>query len=462
MNLEIGRFDASSVGPSAARARWQPSRTQLRARLVAGLILLDLLCIFGGFMTAGLLYGPAKEGNHWLEIAAIILPLYLVTAINGHAYAAGVIQEPFRGVSRALQALVVAAGAVILIAFYLKASDSFSRATIAIGFMASVVLLGIARDMFLRKARKIVGGNPFSIVVIGDAGAVANGSIVLAESNFDPDDHCPMMYDRLATSLKDADRVVVACSAERRMSWARALKGANIQSEIIVPELLSLAPLGLGEWNGTPTLVVADGPLGKVDSFIKRAFDICVSGAALLALLALFVAVAVAIKLESRGPVFFVQTRIGRGNKMFRMLKFRSMRVEQCDGDGNTSTMRDDDRITRVGRFIRKTSIDELPQLVNVLLGDMSIVGPRPHAIGSKAENKLFWEIDERYFHRHAAKPGLTGLAQIRGFRGATMVQADLTNRLQSDLEYLNHWSIWKDIRIILLTFKVLIHKNAF
>jgi len=118
--------------------------------------------------------------------------------------------------------------------------------------------------------------------------------------------------------------------------------------------------------------------------------------------------------------------------------------------------------VTRVGRFIRRTSIDELPQLINVVIGDMSIVGPRPHAVGSRAENKLFWEIDERYWHRHAAKPGLTGLAQIRGFRGATDREDDLTNRLQADLEYLNDWSLWRDIKIIVMTFGVLRHKNAF
>jgi lipopolysaccharide/colanic/teichoic acid biosynthesis glycosyltransferase len=138
------------------------------------------------------------------------------------------------------------------------------------------------------------------------------------------------------------------------------------------------------------------------------------------------------------------------------------MRVEASDGRGAASTLRDDQRITAVGRFIRKTSIDELPQLINVLIGDMSVVGPRPHAVGSRAENLLFWEIDHRYWHRHAAKPGLTGLAQVRGFRGATERRGDLTNRLQADLEYLNYWSIWRDLKIILRTFAVLVHRNAY
>jgi polysaccharide biosynthesis protein PslA len=144
------------------------------------------------------------------------------------------------------------------------------------------------------------------------------------------------------------------------------------------------------------------------------------------------------------------------------MIKFRSMRSDLADGAGHRSASRDDDRITAVGRIIRASSIDELPQLLNILKGDMSFVGPRPHALGSTAGDQLFWEVDNRYWHRHASKPGLTGLAQIRGYRGATHNRSDLTKRLQADLEYLAGWTIWRDIRIILATFKVVIHKNAY
>jgi lipopolysaccharide/colanic/teichoic acid biosynthesis glycosyltransferase len=138
------------------------------------------------------------------------------------------------------------------------------------------------------------------------------------------------------------------------------------------------------------------------------------------------------------------------------------MRADLCDANGNQSTQRDDDRITRVGRIIRATSMDELPQLLNVLRGDMSLVGPRPHALGSLAGSKLFWEVDQRYWHRHACKPGITGLAQVRGFRGATHESKDLSNRLHADLEYLAGWSIWRDVAILFRTFRVLVHKNAY
>jgi len=144
------------------------------------------------------------------------------------------------------------------------------------------------------------------------------------------------------------------------------------------------------------------------------------------------------------------------------MYKFRSMRNDLTDLRGDRSASRDDDRITRVGHFIRRTSLDELPQVLNVLLGSMSLVGPRPHALGSLAGDALFWEVDERYWHRHALKPGITGLAQVRGFRGATHRRSDLTQRLQSDLEYMAGWSIWRDAAILLSTIRVVIHSNAY
>ena len=172
--------------------------------------------------------------------------------------------------------------------------------------------------------------------------------------------------------------------------------------------------------------------------------------------------IALAIKLDSPGPVFFRQPRIGRQNRVFNVLKFRSMHVNQLDQGGRTSTSRGDPRVTRVGRFIRASSIDELPQLLNVLFGDMSVVGPRPHAVYSTAEQKLFWEIDSRYWHRHACKPGITGLAQVKGLRGATEVESDLTNRVSADLDYMANWTFTGDILIILRTFAVIFHRNAY
>jgi len=434
-------------------------------RAIIYLMSIDILAIAVGFSAAVLLRSHLLPGSNWLITLGVIIPVFVTIAGNSHAYSASTFQDTSRAVAKGAQALLLAICAVIFVAYCLRVSEIFPRLIIAMGSIVSMMLLVIGRYFAVRNLSMLVGGNPFKVVLIhdGDAPLPAGDFSVLIASNgyFDPDRHDPVMYDRLATALAGADRVVVACPQERRIAWAHALKGANVLSEIALPELEPLAPLGRTHGR-TPTVVVANGALGLADRLLKRSFDLAVASAALTFFAPLLAIVALLIKLESRGPVFFRQTRIGRGNQMFQMIKFRSMHVQNCDGTGARSTVRNDDRITRTGNFIRGSSIDELPQLLNVLGGSMSIVGPRPHALGSRAANKLFWEVDERYWHRHAAKPGLTGLAQVRGFRGATLIEDDLRNRLQADLEYLDTWSIWRDLKIIALTFKVLSHRNAF
>jgi lipopolysaccharide/colanic/teichoic acid biosynthesis glycosyltransferase len=272
----------------------------------------------------------------------------------------------------------------------------------------------------------------------------------------------PIILDRMGRLLHNCDRVILACAPDRRLGWSRVLKGMDIDVELLAPELSELGALGMRGFNGHSTLLVSCGPLGVRDRAVKRALDLAIAAPALLLLAPVMLAIAAALKLECRGPVFFRQERVGRGNRIFEVLKFRSMRTEAADPNGHRSASPSDDRITRVGRFIRSTSLDELPQLINVVRGDMSIVGPRPHALASTAGDALFWQVDSRYIHRHAIKPGMTGLAQVRGYRGATLCAADLSNRLQADLEYLSGWTIWRDIRIIFRTFRVIVHSNAF
>ncbi|WP_264945014.1 exopolysaccharide biosynthesis polyprenyl glycosylphosphotransferase [Sphingomonas canadensis] len=442
------------------------SRSRSRLRLYGGLAIAEALAILYGFFLAGQLYPPGIQPDQWLLSASTIMPLYAIVALNTRAYSAKVLRDFWSGVARALRALLIAGGLFLLIAFCLKATDSFSRVTLMLGFGVSALLIATARALCLRITERVLGEISYSVALIIDQDAEIprgdHATVLHIGADFDLDSDSPAMFDWLARALEAADRVVVACPAARRQDWVRILKGANVRSEIYAPELEALAPLAMGNWRRLPTVIVADGPLNKLDQLVKRCFDFVVAAGALVVFAPLMLVVAIAIKLESPGPVFFVQTRIGQGNRMFRMLKFRSMRAERSDGHGHASTGRDDDRITRCGAIIRKTSIDELPQLINVLLGDMSIVGPRPHALGSRAGSRLFWEIDNRYWHRHAAKPGLTGLAQVRGYRGTTEQESDLTDRLQADLEYLNDWSIWKDVKILFMTFRVLVHRNAY
>ena len=355
----------------------------------------------------------------------------------------------------------------LLTVFSLKATGQLSRLGISAGILCSATLLVMQRLIIVRTVRRHFSDNLFAQLMIIDGGMIpedVSGMVIVdaegAGIKADLDD--PYMLHRLGTLLRDFDRVIISCPADRKTDWAQMLKGGNILGEIIVPELDSMAPLAVQTYRGVSTLVVARGPLNLANRAQKRLLDIAITVPLLIALTPLLVAIAIAIRLDSPGPIFFKQERIGRGNRLFHILKFRSMWVEQCDAAGASSTRRDDDRITRVGAFIRKTSIDELPQLINVLLGEMSLVGPRPHALGSTAEEQLFWQVDRQYWHRHALKPGITGLAQIRGFRGATETRRDILNRVEADLEYLHGWSLMRDIAILIGTFNVLIHRNAY
>lgn len=195
----------------------------------------------------------------------------------------------------------------------------------------------------------------------------------------------------------------------------------------------------------------------------KRAFDIAVAAVLILILSPVLIAVALAVKLTSRGPVFFVQRRWGRGNVPFQVFKFRSMFTDMEDRSGVAHTVQNDPRVTPVGRFIRRTSLDELPQLFNVLLGDMSLVGPRAHVLGMHAAGVRYEDLVPEYFARHAVRPGITGLAQIRGLRGEVTDAEHARARVSSDLEYIRTFSVWQDIKILFLTVPaVLIGRAAF
>jgi exopolysaccharide biosynthesis polyprenyl glycosylphosphotransferase len=184
----------------------------------------------------------------------------------------------------------------------------------------------------------------------------------------------------------------------------------------------------------------------------KRAIDIAGATFGLIVFAPLFVGIAVAIKATSPGPVFFRQKRYGYHNRRFWILKFRTMYTDLGDARGTQQTTADDPRVTPIGRILRKSSLDELPQLINVLKGDMSLVGPRPHVPGMLAGGMPYEQLTPYYFQRHMMRPGVTGLAQVMGYRGSTSVALSAIERLDYDLQYISTWSLWLDIKIILRT----------
>ena len=212
-----------------------------------------------------------------------------------------------------------------------------------------------------------------------------------------------------------------------------------------------------------PFLDVFEKPIADWDSLMKRGFDLIFSSLALVALSPLMIATAIAIKLDSKGPVFFRQKRHGFNNEPIEIFKFRSLHHNLRDENCATAVTRDDNRVTRVGRFIRKTSIDELPQLLNVLAGTLSLVGPRPHVIDAQTKNRLWNDVVDGYFARHKVKPGVTGWAQINGWRGEIDQDDKLRERVNHDLYYIENWSLMMDLYILAITpFKILNTENAY
>ncbi len=209
-----------------------------------------------------------------------------------------------------------------------------------------------------------------------------------------------------------------------------------------------------------PTINLAASPLPPNAMVKKDLFDRLFALCALLAISPILIACAIAVKLSSRGPVFFKQQRKGADGRVFTIYKFRTMRLHEKKAGVLEQAKRDDPRITRVGGFLRRTSLDELPQFFNVLCGDMSVVGPRPHAL---EHDDQYQHVVSGYIHRYRIKPGITGWAQVNGFRGETDRLEKMEGRVEHDLYYLRNWSFGLDVRIILATiFKGMLHHNAY
>lgn len=458
----------NAIRHESVESRLVPSLERRRLRAYAIMLLADGAIFQFSFALAALIREGVWAESRAMITAQVMLPLYFTIALYNGAYGVRALDSWTFASRKALIALAISAALLNFVGFYTKSNDDFSRVVVTLGLTLTALLLVSLRRVFAMVIAARWGGRVTNRLVIDDGGPgfPFDGAERISATYYslDPSSHDPFMLDRLGKLLRNQDQVVVSCPRERRDDWAFLLKSAGVYGEIVSEPAHSLGAVGVHRYDDLDrtTLVVSTGPLALRARILKRLFDVTLAGGALIALSPLLLIVALLIKLEDGGPVLFVQRRLGRGNQFFDMIKFRSMRVDKLDHDGNRSAAREDDRVTRIGAFIRRTSIDELPQIINVLKGDMSIVGPRPHALGSRANNKYFWDIDRQYWQRHCLKPGLTGLAQVRGHRGATEVEKDLTDRLQSDLEYIAGWSLQRDIAIVLRTARVLTHSNAF
>lgn len=365
---------------------------------------------------------------------------------------------------------------VLGILYFFKTAEWYSRGWFVTWFVLSAATLFAMRVAAKRRVRNMVAsgrlvrraaiyGTPEFIkrmkedIEDTDPSVAVKGlylakPIVVSSSGVPFDGGLAELKRALARRAYDSVFIGLPSTEASRIQSAVSGLGSYSTELLLCTELESYPVVvhGTRNFGQLRTNVVNLVPLSESHGFIKSSLDYVVATLGLICLAPLLAMVALAIKLESPGPVFFRQRRYGQNNRVFRIYKFRTMAVTE-DGQHVKQAERDDPRVTRVGRFLRKTSIDELPQLLNVLTGDMSIVGPRPHAL---AHDQLFEEQLDLFSRRRRVRPGLTGWAQVHGFRGETKTTEDIRSRMQHDLYYIDNWSIWLDIEIIARTAFVL------
>jgi len=367
-----------------------------------------------------------------------------------------------------------------LVAFFLKAGEDLSRGWLALWFVAGGIALVASRAgagiVFDRLSKS---GRFRRRAVIYGTGALTDNLIRMLEAEQGEDIEIVGVFDdrgdgraaapavgigRVGTldDLIDVarfyfvDLVIVALPVvgEDRLHDVTD-RLSVLPADIRLPAQamrIRLSPRLYSHVGPVAMIDLCDRPLADWGHITKWAFDTAIGLACLVALSPLMLLVAIAVKLDSRGPILFRQKRYGFNNELIEVLKFRSMHADQCDPNATQLVSKGDPRVTRVGRIIRKTSLDELPQLFNVLMGELSLVGPRPHAVAAKAEDRLYDEIVARYFARHKVKPGITGWAQISGWRGETDTREKIEKRIEHDLYYIENWSVMFDLYILALT----------
>ncbi|QQB32385.1 undecaprenyl-phosphate glucose phosphotransferase [Achromobacter deleyi] len=372
--------------------------------------------------------------------------------------------------SLAAWALVFALG--ILVSFLMHQSAAVSRLWAATWFgsvalalagvrLAAYTVLGAARDRGLdRKRVLLVGFGALGhdlwrrVERYREAGYEVAGIYAEAHENLPPQVRRLHELDALHGFVREHNvrEVWIVLPMEAGQELREVLY--HLRNDLVdirwIPDVMSIQLLGhrIGEFLGLPAIQLNSLPAAGVRGLAKEAFDRAFALCALVGLSPVMLTVAGLVKLTSRGPVLFTQPRLGVDGKVFHVYKFRTMTVHQEHGVVTQAT-RDDARITRIGGFLRRTSLDELPQFLNVLRGDMSVVGPRPHAL---EHNELYKDLVQRYMMRHRVKPGITGWAQVNGLRGQTDTLRKMSDRIEHDIYYIQHWTFRMDLIIIART----------
>ena len=419
--------------------------------------LLDALIIWASSRGIGILF-EIQHQNIYDYAAMLGIIFYFFIAEIRHLYRSSRLESYSDIVYKIITTWGMVSIALILTAFITKSSATYSR-LIIIGWLVATPLL-LAFEHFciylaLRRLRS-AGKNIRSFAILGDPESEAK---LLGKINAQPwtglAHFCS--YQKLDDLLKDAlnthiDYVFLTYPDSQKNKIIQAVNAlGNTTSTVYLAPNIFLSDLLGSKWvtlGNMPMITINDHPFYGTSLALKKIEDGLLGAVIFVCILPILLAIAITIKLTSPGPALFKQRRYGLNGEIIWVYKFRTMST-QDDGTHITQATKDDERITPLGKFLRRTSLDELPQFINVLQGTMSIVGPRPHAI---SHNEHYRNLVNGYMLRHKVKPGITGWAQVNGLRGETDTLDKMQSRIEFDLYYINHWSIWFDLKIILMT----------
>src|SRR5579863_1850916 len=472
------------LSSAALKVASEPSRSAYSPIVLAGTVRLveaALVALVG--LAVYVAYVVPHDGFAWHSIAAIggIALLAMVAFQAADIYQV----QAFRGHEKQYMRLASAWSVVFLLAisvsFFAKSSDEFSRVWLGSFYAVGLLtLIAFRRALFIVVRRWTRQGRLDRRTVVVGAGGSGETLIGALAAQRDSDVRVIGVFDDRSDdrSSTNRDGVPKLGTVDDLVEFARhtrvdlvifslpiSAEGRILQmlkKLWVLPVDIRLAahanklrfrPRSYSYIGHVPVLDIFDRPIADWDVVMKWLFDKIIGSLALICVAPIMLLVAIAIKLDSKGPILFKQRRYGFNNKFVDVYKFRSMYTEATDANATKLVTKDDPRVTRVGRFIRKTSLDELPQLFNVVFtGNLSLVGPRPHAIAAKAAEHLYDEAVDGYFARHRVKPGITGWAQINGWRGETDSREKILRRVEHDLYYIENWSILFDLYIVLRT----------
>jgi len=480
MDARLARYDSLTM-----KTRDRP----LSPRLVGDLLRLADICVI---LVLGLgiyfAYVHPGEPAALMRYLASLLAAALLASIlfnDFGVYAGDFIFTRGLRTQRVLSAWGATFAILLAVAFTLKVSDQYSRVWAVSWALSSALALALCRlalsRWVLHLGRKGRFANRTAIVGVGEQAqrlavhllahdAVHTRILGFVTAGEAPDG--PPPPSRAKQVLGNIDDLVHLIRAEAVDQVFVALPWNDVEAMRTVVRRLAMTPVAIRlapdlagfdfvgktytQAAGLPVLHLFDRPISEWSRVLKTAEDRVLASIFLVLLAPALALIAIAIKLDSPGPVFFRQDRYGFNDNLIKVWKFRTMHHHLRDPDASRLTTRGDARVTRVGRLLRATSLDEFPQLINVLKGEMSLVGPRPHAVAAKAGGKLYYDVVERYAARHRVKPGITGWAQVNGWRGETDTVGKLEKRVEYDLFYIDNWSIWFDLLIIAKTAMIL------